>query len=146
MAGERRGEQCRVLVELTGADDELRRQEVLALLGQPGLSLFAASGAEETDGMKSSPDPHYRHWYPAEVLSHAVLLSHVLSLSLQDMQLLLAERNGVTLSYETVRWWCQKLAGASRTLCAGGGLVRTTSGIWMRPLSGSKAFSITAGC
>ena len=57
--------------------------------------------------MKSPPDPHYRHRFPAEIISHAVWLYHVFSLSLRDVELLLAER-GIVVSYETVRRWCQK--------------------------------------
>jgi putative transposase len=57
--------------------------------------------------MKSPPDPHYRHRFPAEIISHAVWLYHVFSLSLRDIELLLAER-GIVVSYETVRRWCQK--------------------------------------
>ena len=37
--------------------------------------------------MKPPPDPHYRHRFPAEVISHAVWLYHVLSLSLRDVEL-----------------------------------------------------------
>jgi putative transposase len=59
--------------------------------------------------MKSSPDPHthHRHRFPAEIISHAVWLYHVFSLSLHDVELLPAER-GIVLSYETVRRWCRK--------------------------------------
>jgi putative transposase len=57
--------------------------------------------------MKSPPDPHYRHRFSAEIISHAVWLYHVFSLSLRDVELLLAER-GVVVSYETVRRWCRK--------------------------------------
>ena len=39
------------------------------------------AGADETVGMKSPPDPHYRHRFPAEIISHAVWLYHVFSLS-----------------------------------------------------------------
>ena len=59
--------------------------------------------------MQPSPDPHYRHRFPAEIISHAVWLYHVFSLSLRDVELLLAER-GITVSYETVRRWCRKFA------------------------------------
>jgi putative transposase len=51
----------------------------------------------ETGGMKPPPDPHYRHRFPAEIISHAVWLHHVFSLSLRDVELLLAER-GVVVS------------------------------------------------
>ena len=57
--------------------------------------------------MKPSPNPHYRHRFPAEIISHAVWLYHVFSLSFRDVELMLAER-GVMVSYETVRRWCQK--------------------------------------
>ncbi len=59
--------------------------------------------------MKSPPDPHYRHRFPAEIISQAVWLYHVFSLSLRDFELILAER-GVAVSYETVRRWCKKFA------------------------------------
>jgi putative transposase len=57
--------------------------------------------------MKRPPDPRYRHRFPAEIISHAVWLYHVFSLSFRDVELLLAER-GVLVSYETVRRWCKK--------------------------------------
>ena len=57
--------------------------------------------------MKPPPDPHYRHRFSAEIISHAVWLYHVFSLSLRDVELLLAEW-GIVVSYETVRRWCQK--------------------------------------
>src|SRR6202011_4435380 len=57
--------------------------------------------------MKPPPDPHYRHRFPAEIISHAAWLYHVFSLSLRDVELLLAER-GVVVSHETVRRWCKK--------------------------------------
>ena len=63
--------------------------------------------AGEAGGMKLPPDPHYRHRFPAEVISHAVWLYHVFSLSLRDVELLLAER-GIIVSCETVRRWCRK--------------------------------------
>src|ERR1700681_3602441 len=57
--------------------------------------------------MKRPPDPHYRHRFPAEIISHAVWLYHVFSLSPRDVELLLAER-GIVVSHETVRRWCKK--------------------------------------
>ena len=61
--------------------------------------------------MRTQPDPHFRHRFPAEIISHAVWLYHVFGLSLRDVELILAER-GVVVSYETVRRWCKKF-GAS---------------------------------
>ena len=57
--------------------------------------------------MKPPSDPHYRHRFPAEIISRAVWLYHVFSLSFRDVELMLAER-GVIVSYESVRRWCQK--------------------------------------
>ena len=48
-----------------------------------------------------------RHRFPAEIISHAVWLYHVLSLSLRDVELILAER-GVAVTHESIRHWCKK--------------------------------------
>ena len=61
--------------------------------------------------MNMAPDPHYRHRFPAELISHAVWLYYVFSLSFRDVELILAER-GVIVSYESIRRWCLKF-GAS---------------------------------
>src|SRR5689334_21067811 len=57
--------------------------------------------------MRQSPDSHRGYRFPAEIIAHAVWLYHVFSLSLRDVELLLAER-GVLVSYESVRRWCLK--------------------------------------
>jgi putative transposase len=57
--------------------------------------------------MRKPPDPHHRHRFPAELISHAVWLYHVFSLSFRDVELILAER-GVIVSYESIRRWCLK--------------------------------------
>jgi putative transposase len=64
---------------------------------------------------KPPPSPHYRHRFPAEIISHAVWLYRVFSLSLRDVGLLLAER-GVVVSYESVRRRCGKF-GARFASC-----------------------------
>jgi hypothetical protein len=61
--------------------------------------------------MMPPPDPHYRHRFPAEIISHAVWRYHVFSLSLRDVELILAER-GIVVSHETVRRWCKKFAAS----------------------------------
>jgi putative transposase len=48
-----------------------------------------------------------RHRFPAEIISHAVWLYHVFSLSLRDVELILAER-GVAVTHESIRHWCKK--------------------------------------
>ncbi len=42
--------------------------------------------------MEPLPDPGYRHRFPAEIISHALWLYHVFSLSPRDVELILAER------------------------------------------------------
>ncbi len=56
--------------------------------------------------MKPAPDPRYRHRFPVGIISQTVWLYHVFSLSLRDVELLLAER-GVVVSDETIRRWCE---------------------------------------
>ena len=48
-----------------------------------------------------------RHRFPVEIISHAVWLYHVFSLSLRDVELILAHR-GVVVSHKSIRRWCQK--------------------------------------
>src|SRR3712207_1488570 len=55
--------------------------------------------------MRSLPDPHHRHRFPAEIIAQANWLYHVFSLSLRDIELILAER-GVVVSHESIRRWC----------------------------------------
>jgi putative transposase len=42
--------------------------------------------------MTSPPDPHHRHRFPAGIISYAVWLYYVFSLSLRDVELILAKR------------------------------------------------------
>ena len=52
--------------------------------------------------------PSYRGYrFPAEIISHAVWLYYRFSLSLRDVEDLLAKR-GVIVSHETVRQWTRK--------------------------------------
>jgi putative transposase len=50
---------------------------------------------------------YHRHRFPAEIISHAVWLYHVFSLSLRDVELILAER-GVVVTHESIRAWGRK--------------------------------------
>jgi len=52
--------------------------------------------------MPPHPASYSGHRFPAEIISHAVWLYHVFSLSLRDVELILAER-GVSVSYESIR-------------------------------------------
>ncbi|MBB5692731.1 IS6 family transposase [Muricoccus pecuniae] len=49
--------------------------------------------------------PGYR--FPAEVIRHAVWLYHPFSLSLRDIELILAER-GILVTHESIRRWVPK--------------------------------------
>jgi putative transposase len=57
--------------------------------------------------MTQQPATYHRHRFPAEIISHAVWLYHVFSLSLRDVELILAER-GVFVTHESIRGWCRK--------------------------------------
>ncbi len=61
--------------------------------------------------MKRPPDPHHRHRFPADLIRHAVWLYHAFSLSLRDVEWLLAEC-GIIVSYESIRRWCLKFGSA----------------------------------
>ena len=52
--------------------------------------------------MRHPPDPHYRHRFPAELISHAFWLYHVFSLRFRDVEQIMRER-GVTVSCESIR-------------------------------------------
>lgn len=57
--------------------------------------------------MNAERSSYHRHRFPAEIISHAVWLYHVFSLSLRDVELILAER-GVVVTHESIRLWCLK--------------------------------------
>jgi len=53
--------------------------------------------------MTTPASPSYAgHRFPAEIISHAIWLYHVFSLSLRDVELILAER-GITVTRESIR-------------------------------------------
>ena len=74
-----------------------------ALSRWPALAGTNSSG--EAGGMPSEPTTYPGYRFPAEVIQHAVWLYHLFSLSLRDIELILAER-GVVVSYESIRRWC----------------------------------------
>jgi putative transposase len=59
-----------------------------------------------------TPDPatYPGHRFPAEIISHAIWLYHVFSLSLRDVELILAER-GISVTHESIRQWGLKFSG-----------------------------------
>ena len=59
-----------------------------------------------------SSAPSYRGYrFPSEIIAHAVWLYFRFSLSLRDVEDLLAPR-GLTVSYETIRQWCRTFGRA----------------------------------
>ncbi len=61
--------------------------------------------------MNTKTPSYQRHRFPSEIISHAVWLYHRFCLSFHEVEELLAER-GITVTYETVRQWCQKFGPA----------------------------------
>src|SRR5690349_21263291 len=61
--------------------------------------------------MTSEPAIYPGYRFPAEIISHAVWLYHLFSLSLRDVELILAER-GVFVTHESIRGWCRKFGAA----------------------------------
>ena len=55
--------------------------------------------ASEAARMTPEPKSYHRHRFPTEIISHAVRLYHVFSLSPRDVELILAER-GVVVTHE----------------------------------------------
>ena len=57
--------------------------------------------------MSTTPNPYRGFRFPAEIISEAVWLYHCFSLSLREVELILAAR-GIVVSYETIREWGQR--------------------------------------
>ena len=70
-----------------------------SLVGMTGLGQVGRMTPEH------SIYPGYR--FPAEIISHTLWLYHVFSLSLRDVELILAER-GIGVTHESIRQWCLK--------------------------------------
>ena len=68
--------------------------------------------------LKPCPDPFKGHRFPREIISYAVWLYYRFSLSLRDVEELLAYR-GIEASYETVRNWEGKFGPLYADVMAG---------------------------
>ena len=69
--------------------------------------------------MKSS---YKGHRFSPEIISYAIWLYHRFTLSLRDVEDLMAER-GIIVSYETIRFWCLKFGPEyARTIRGIGGV------------------------
>src|SRR3954470_19751475 len=54
--------------------------------------------------MKTQPRAYHGFRFPAEIIGHAVWLYHCFSLSLREVETILAQR-GIVVSYESIRAW-----------------------------------------
>ncbi|WP_244608800.1 M20/M25/M40 family metallo-hydrolase, partial [Bradyrhizobium algeriense] len=64
----------------------------------------------------STPSNPYRGFrYPPEIINQAVWLYHCFSLSLREVELILAAR-GIVVSYETIREWGQRFRSGEKRL------------------------------
>jgi putative transposase len=61
--------------------------------------------------MKTTTPSYQRHRFPSEIIRHAIWLYHRFCLSFREVEELLAERS-ITVTYETLRQWCQKFGPA----------------------------------
>ena len=76
--------------------------------------------------MKNTKSLYCGYRFPPEIISHAVWLYHRFCLSFRDVEDLLAER-GITVSYESIRQWCDKFGPTyARTLKKRGGCLGDT--------------------
>ncbi len=57
--------------------------------------------------MHAATSLYRRHRFPAGIISHTVWLYFRFALSFRDVEEIMAVR-GLTLTYETVRYWCLK--------------------------------------
>ena len=62
-------------------------------------------------GMSTTSNPYRGFRYPAEIINQAVWLYHCFSLSLREVELILAAR-GIVVSYETIREWSLRFGRA----------------------------------
>jgi putative transposase len=62
------------------------------------------AGDGSVSAMATSSNPYRGFRFPAEVIEHAVWLYHYSSLSLRNVELILAAR-GIVVSYESIREW-----------------------------------------
>jgi hypothetical protein len=70
-----------------------------------GLSGWQALvGHGSLSGVMSWSNPYRGFRFPAQIIQHAVWLYHCFSLSLRDVELILAAR-GIVVSYESIRDW-----------------------------------------
>ena len=68
--------------------------------------------------MRSQSASYHGYRFPPDIISHAVWLYYRFCLSFRDAEDLLAQR-GMTVTYETIRQWCQRF-GRCQSIGRGG--------------------------
>ena len=68
------------------------------------LSGWRARSAVAAFSHEPAVEPYRGFRFPREIIQHAVWLYHCFSLSLRDVETILAER-GIVVSYESIREW-----------------------------------------
>ncbi len=96
-------------------------------MSRGGIVTFAASWGKRSYVAL----PYHGHRFPPVVIQHVVWLYMRFTLSLRDVEDMLAER-GLDLSYETVRRWSANSARCSRATFGGGGHAQLRAGTWTR--------------
>jgi hypothetical protein len=82
--------------------------------------------------------------FPPEIIQRAIWLYYRFTLSLRDVEELLAER-GIEVTYETIRQWGIQLGRQSLGICDHAGLGHTRDALWMRCSSQSAASGCICG-
>src|SRR6516164_3638836 len=85
--------------------------------------------------MTISSNPYRGFRFPREVIEHAVWLYHCFSLSLRDVELILAAR-GIVVSYESIREWGLRFGRIFANMLKRRRHNPETSGTWTRCSSG----------
>ena len=99
MAQKQRREKLRKVCEATF---ERFTVDTAAKTGQGVVRLACRHGHSSLVGMITSPNLYCGFRFPAEIIEHAVWLYHCFSLSLRDVETILAAR-GIVGSYESIR-------------------------------------------
>jgi hypothetical protein len=95
-------------------------------------------------GMSTTSNPYRGFRFPAEIINQAVWLYHCFSLSLREVELILAARD-IVVSYESIREWSLRFGRAYAKTSSGAGRNPATNGFSMKCLFASEANCTTSG-
>ena len=98
------------VLDLCAEDADPKRRSFVSmrdptqLIGEGVVRLAVLGRRGSLMSMTTSPNPYHGFRFPAEIIEHAVWLYHCFSLSLRDVETILAAR-GVVVSYKSIREW-----------------------------------------